>query len=269
VGEAPLFAGKLICCKRGKMDALSVIVLAAGKGTRMKSDLPKVLHKVAGKAMVVHVIACARQVTPESRIHVVVGHQAEKVRQEVAAYFTVNFCLQRQLLGTGDAVKCALPGLADDIQDVMVLYGDVPLIQPETLSDLVSTHRNCGAKVTILVADLDNPTGYGRIIQDQDKRIVAIREETDVNDAEKKIGRINTGIYCFDRNFLSRAVELMQPDNHQGEYYLTDVVGIACKKKAKMAMKIVKDSHQVLGINTLGELEKAQDLLGRVANELP
>ena len=250
------------------MDALSVIILAAGKGTRMKSDLPKVLHKVAGKSMLAHVIASAMQVTRDN-IHVVVGHQAEKVRREVAAFYKVGFCFQDQLLGTGDAVKSALPHLAAHIKDVLVLCGDVPLIQPETLADLVMVHRTHGAAVTVLAADLENPSGYGRIIQDAQGNMVAIREETDASADEKKIRRINTGIYCFDRCFLSRAVELLRPDNRQGEYYLTDVVDIGVKNKKKIAVTVLADHRQVLGINTLEELEKAQDLIGRMENELP
>jgi UDP-N-acetylglucosamine diphosphorylase/glucosamine-1-phosphate N-acetyltransferase len=251
------------------MDALSVIILAAGKGSRMKSDLPKVLHKVAGKPMVLHVIACAMQVVPDHHIHVVVGHQAQKVQMAVNAWYHVNFSLQDQLLGTGDAVKCALPALARDVADVVVLYGDVPLIQPETIADLVSTHRGSCAKLTILAADLDNPTGYGRIVQDRDSHVTAIREEADASDQEKKIQRINTGIYCFDRQFLSEALNLLRPDNQQAEYYLTDVVGIACRNNEKIAVKHLKNAHQVLGINTLAELEKAQKLIGRSENELP
>jgi UDP-N-acetylglucosamine pyrophosphorylase len=269
MGSTPFFRTQhSLITKERTMDALSVIILAAGKGTRMRSDLPKVLHKVAGKSMLACVIACAMHVT-RNNIHVVVGHQAEKVRQEVAARFKVGFCVQEKLLGTGDAVKSALPHLAAHIKDVLVLCGDVPFIQPKTLVDLVLAHRSHGAVVTVLAADLENPFGYGRIIQDAEGNMVAIREEADASETEKKIRRINTGIYCFERSFLARAVERLQPDNHQAEYYLTDVVDIACKKSAKMAMKIVKDPHQVLGINTLGELEKAQNLIGRVANELP
>jgi UDP-N-acetylglucosamine diphosphorylase/glucosamine-1-phosphate N-acetyltransferase len=244
-----------------KMEGLSVVILAAGKGTRMKSDLPKVLHKVAGKSMVLHVIACARQVAPDHHIHLVVGHQAWKVRQEVNNWFPVNFCIQKQLLGTGDAVKCALSDLSSDVRDILVLYGDVPLIQPETLRELVATHRETEAKVTILAADLDNPTGYGRVVQDGDRSSIDIREEADASDEEKKIQRINTGIYCFNRDFLSLALDLLKPDNHQAEYYLTDVVGIAGKKNAKVTVKLLRDPHQVLGINTLEDLEKARNLI--------
>jgi UDP-N-acetylglucosamine pyrophosphorylase len=270
LGRHPfIFESTQVHTQQGKMDALSVIILAAGKGSRMKSDLPKVLHKVAGKPMVLHVIACATQVVPDHHIHVVVGHQAQNVRQAVNACCHVNFSLQKQLLGTGDAVKCALPALAQDVEDVVVLYGDVPLIQPQTVADLVSTHRGACAKVTILAADLDNPTGYGRIIQNKDNHVIAIREETDASDAEKQIQRINTGIYCFDRQFLSEALHLLRPDNQQAEYYLTDVVAIACRNNEKIAVKLLKKAHQALGINTLPELEKAQTLIGQPENELP
>jgi bifunctional UDP-N-acetylglucosamine pyrophosphorylase/glucosamine-1-phosphate N-acetyltransferase/UDP-N-acetylglucosamine pyrophosphorylase len=251
------------------MDALSVIILAAGKGSRMKSDLPKVLHKVAGKPMIMHVIDCARQVVPVHQIHVVVGHQSEKVQQAVSSCYKVNFCMQRHLLGTGDAVKCALPALASEVRDVVVLYGDVPMIQPETVMNLVSSHRNSRAKVTILAADLEHPTGYGRVLLDPHNYVVGIREETDASEDEKKIKRINTGIYCFDRRFLTQALDLVKQDNQQGEFYLTDVVGIACRKNQKTAVKMVKDSGQVLGINTLDELEKTSIQAVSIQNELP
>lgn len=247
---------------------LGVVILAAGKGTRMKSDLPKVLHKVAGKSMVSYVIACAMHLTRD-HIHVVVGHQGQKVRQEVAARFGVNFCEQQQLLGTGDAVKSALPHLAAHIQDVLVLCGDVPLIQPATLMEMVQAHQSCGAAVTVLATDLENPFGYGRIIQDQDGKMLAVREEADASDAEKKIELVNTGIYCFNRQFLTWAVDLLRPANLQGEYYLTDVVDIGVKNKEKIAVKVLADHRQVMGVNTLDELEKAQNLIRCLENELP
>jgi UDP-N-acetylglucosamine diphosphorylase/glucosamine-1-phosphate N-acetyltransferase len=251
------------------MDAVSVIILAAGKGTRMNSDLPKVLHPVAGKPMVLHVIACARQVTSDRHIHVVVGHQARKVQQAVTACYRVNFSLQKALLGTGDAVKCAIPALAPDVKQVVILYGDVPLIQPETVVDLVSAHRTSCAKVTILAADMDKPSGYGRIISDPLNRVIAIREEADASDEEKKIRRINTGIYCFDRQFLEMALDQLKPDNLQAEYYLTDVVGIASQKNENVAVKVLTDISQVRGVNTLDDLEKTRNMHGRMQNELP
>jgi bifunctional UDP-N-acetylglucosamine pyrophosphorylase/glucosamine-1-phosphate N-acetyltransferase/UDP-N-acetylglucosamine pyrophosphorylase len=251
------------------MDALSVIILAAGKGSRMESSLAKVLHKVAGKPMILHVVACARQVVPDDRIHVVVGHQAEMVQQAVAGCYQVTFSTQHQLLGTGDAVRCALPGLSRDVRDVVVLYGDVPLIQPETVKDLVSTHRTSQAKVTILAADLEHPTGYGRILQDSNNQVTAVREEADANDREKRIKRINTGIYCFDHRFLSSALNRLTPDNRQAEYYLTDVVSIACKDNEKIAVKILENPDRIMGVNTLDDLEKTRNMAESVQNELP
>lgn len=251
------------------MDALSIIILAAGKGTRMKSDLAKVLHPVAGNPMILHVVSCARQVTSDQQIHVVVGHQARKVMQVVNTCCHVNFSFQKALLGTGDAVKCAMPAVAHDVKDVVILYGDVPLIQADIVTDLVSTHRASHAKVTILAADLVNPSGYGRILQDSRNNVIAIREEADASDMEKKIQRINTGIYCFDRNFLSDSLDRLTPDNHQAEYYLTDVVGIACKKNEKVAVKVLTDSSRVLGVNNLDDLKKTRHLHGRMENELP
>lgn len=251
------------------MDALSVVILAAGKGSRMKSDLPKVLHKVAGKPMILHVIDCARQVVPDDRIHVVVGYQAKTVQQAVEGCCQVNFSMQHQLLGTGDAVKCALPGLSRDVRDVVVLYGDVPLIEPETVTGMVSVHRISHAKVTILAADLANPAGYGRILQDSHNRIVGVREEVDASDEEKKIQRINTGIYCFDRQFLSRALDRVTSDNRQAEYYLTDVVSIACKENEKIAVNVLKHPDRIMGVNTLDDLEKTRNTAASGQNELP
>jgi len=245
-----------------------VVVLAAGKGSRMNSDLPKVLHEVAGKPMILHVIACARQVVPDDRIHVVVGHRAEMVRQAVESCCQVKFSMQRQLLGTGDAVKCALPDLSRDVKDVVVLYGDVPLIQPDILMGLVSTHRTSHAKVTILAAELENPTGYGRILQNSENQVIAVREEADASDDEKMIQRINTGIYCFDRRFVSSALNRVTADNRQAEYYLTDVVSIACKDNEKIAVKVLKHPDRIMGVNTLDDLEKTRNLASSVQNEL-
>lgn len=250
------------------MDTLSVIILAAGKGTRMKSDLPKVLHPVAGTPMVNHVVASAYSLCRDN-IHVVVGHQAEKVRQVVSERFDVSFALQTELLGTGDAVKAALPDLAAHVRDVLVLCGDVPLIQPQTLESLVKTHGDTGAKVTVLAVDVEDPTGYGRIIRDSRGHVVAIREEADASAAEKAVRTVNTGIYCFDRGFLEIAVEALQPENSQAEYYLTDVIQIAFNQGEKIEAVTMADPRQVIGVNTREELEKAAGLIDRITNELP
>lgn len=242
---------------------LAVVILAAGKGTRMKSDLAKVLHKVAGKSMVLHVIECALRVVPE-HVHVVVGHQADMVKSEISTFHNVCFSIQKQLLGTGDAVKSALPDLDASIKDVLVLCGDVPLIRAETLKNLIEGHRAAEAKVTVLATDVNDPTGYGRIVLDQDNKLSFIVEEADATELQKQINKVNTGIYCFDRETLTRAIELLKPDNKQSEYYLTDVIRIAKEKHQKVHVISMDDPRQVIGVNTLEELEHA----GRLIQEI-
>jgi bifunctional UDP-N-acetylglucosamine pyrophosphorylase/glucosamine-1-phosphate N-acetyltransferase/UDP-N-acetylglucosamine pyrophosphorylase len=250
------------------MDDLAIVILAAGKGTRMKSDLPKVLHRVGGKSMVMHVLACAGKLT-QDHIYLVIGHKADLVKQEVSPYFSGNFVIQKRLLGTGDAVKQALPDLASGIKDVLVLCGDVPLIKESTLRDLLATHRNTHAKLTVLAVDMENPGGYGRIILDDSGDVAAIREEADATFQEKQITTINTGIYCFDRKFLEAAIGLLRPDNNQAEFYLTDMVEIARSKKEKISVRLMADPRQVIGVNSPHELERVESLIHAIENELP
>ncbi|MCK5349898.1 MAG: NTP transferase domain-containing protein [Desulfobacula sp.] len=239
---------------------IGVVILAAGKGNRMKSDIAKVLHKVADKSMVVHVVECAKKIARDNVI-VVVGHQAQKVKDEVSKFFKVNYAVQEELLGTGDAVKVAIPGLKPSIKDVLVLCGDVPLIQESTLRNLLDGHKESQAKVSVLATDVDNPKGYGRIVLDEDKNMLCIKEEADANDNEKKIKKVNTGIYCFDKELLISVIDEIKPDNNQAEYYLTDVIEIAQKKNEKIAVITMDDPRQVIGVNTLEELGKAEHLI--------
>jgi UDP-N-acetylglucosamine diphosphorylase/glucosamine-1-phosphate N-acetyltransferase len=239
---------------------VAVIILAAGKGTRMKTNMAKVLHKVAGKSMVVHVVECALKIARDN-VHVVVGHQAEKVKDEVARYFKIDFAVQKQLRGTGDAVKAALPRLNSGIKNVLVLCGDVPLIQEDTLRNLVEGHNENKSKVTVLATDIEDPKGYGRIILDKDNNLICIREEADANENEKKIKKINAGIYCFDKQLLTWAINEIKPDNNQSEYYLTDVVEIAKRKNQKIVAVTMNDPGQVIGVNTLEDLDKAEHLI--------
>lgn len=250
------------------MEDVAVIILAAGKGTRMKSDLAKVLHRVAGKSMVVHVTNCARSLTKD-HIHVVVGHQAEQVKNEVLTYYPVQFALQKELLGTGDAVKSALPGISSGVRHVLVLCGDVPLIREKTLRDLLETHKKNGAKLSLLAVTRENPQGYGRIISDAKGALAAIREESDATESEKKINLVNAGIYCFDRQFLDQGIRLIKNKNEQGEYYLTDLVEIAVSHHEKTHVLAIGDSGQVMGVNTPSELARAEALFHAGTNELP
>jgi UDP-N-acetylglucosamine pyrophosphorylase len=246
--------------KMNLYDDLAVIILAAGKGTRMKSDIAKVLHKVAGKSMIVHVVGCAFKIARDN-VHVVVGHQAEKVKEEVNNYFKVYYAVQEKLLGTGDAVKAALPNLGSGTKNILVLCGDVPLIQQGTLCDLVNGHNESKSKVTVLATDIEDPKGYGRIVLDADNNLICIKEEADANEKEKKINKINTGIYCFDKQALISAINEIRPDNNQSEYYLTDVIEIAKNKNQKIVAVTMNDPRQVIGVNTLEDLDKAEYLI--------
>lgn len=246
---------------------LGVVILAAGKGTRMKSDLAKVLHRVAGKSMVVHVVESVLGLA-NGFVYVVVGHQADQVKEEVGRYAKVAYVLQKNLLGTGDAVKAAIPKLHAELKDILVLCGDVPLIRESTLKALIDGHQAAQAAVTVLATTVENPTGYGRIIQDKDGNMLCIREEADASDGEKQVQKVNTGIYCFNRNFLVSALDYLTPDNHQAEYYLTDVIGIARDQNQKIGLVTMDDPRQVMGVNTLEELAKAEALILQLENEL-
>lgn len=249
------------------MNKIAVIILAAGKGSRMKSDLAKVLHRVAGKSMVNHVIEAAMDVAL-SHIHVVVGHQAEKVRKEIQKEHNVQFAFQKELLGTGDAVRVALPAVDACIEHVLVLCGDVPLIKKQTIADLVSAHRNQMADLTVLAAKVNDPTGYGRIIQDNDGQLLAIREEADATDLEKQIDIVNSGIFCFEKGFLESGLERIENNNSQGEYYLTDLVEVAVQNRAKTLVRIIDDAEQVMGVNTIEQLTRINTAFHKASNEL-
>ncbi len=250
--------------KMSTFENLAIVILAAGKGTRMKSDKAKVLHKVAGKSMVVHVVDVAKKIANEN-VHVVIGHQAEKVREEITNFFSVNFAIQKELLGTGDAVKAVIPNLPANTEDVLVLYGDTPLIQESTLTELLNGYFKTHAKVTVLATDLENPKGYGRIILDSDGCMESIREDADANNEEKKIRKVNSGIYCFDKELLINALRQIKPNNKQSEYYLTDVIEIAKHDDEKITVVTMDDSRQVMGVNTLAELANAEDLIHRLS----
>jgi len=253
---------------RNLQEDLAIVILAAGKGTRMKSDIPKVLHRVDGKSMVVHVIQTARHLT-QNNIFLVVGHKANLVEAEVSSYFSVNFVNQTSLLGTGDAVKQVLPHLPPKVKQVLVLCGDVPLIRAATLTSLLVTHRTDRAKITVLAVNMEEPSGYGRLVLDTSGEVISIREESDANLEEKLIKTINTGIYCFDRAFLEEAIELIRPDNNQAEFYLTDMVGIARSKREKISVRLMEDSRQVMGVNSPNDLERVESLIQEIESELP
>jgi bifunctional UDP-N-acetylglucosamine pyrophosphorylase/glucosamine-1-phosphate N-acetyltransferase len=235
--------------------ALSIVILAAGQGKRMKSDLPKVLQPLAGRPMLSHVIDCARSLDAGA-IHVVYGHGGEQVRAMLAPQ-SVSCVLQAEQLGTGHAVLQAMPAIADD-DLVLVLYGDVPLIRRETLERLIA---QAGDKsIGLLSVVLDDPTGYGRIVRDTAGNVVRIVEQKDANRKELAIHEVNTGLMAVPAQHLRRWLGALRNDNAQGEYYLTDVVVAAVKEGLKVKAVIAPTVSEVLGINDkiqLAEVEAA------------
>ena len=238
------------------MGDLAAIILAAGKGTRMKSDLVKVMHPLAGTPMVTWPVTAARQ-AGVSRIVAVVGHQAEKIREHFADNQDIVLALQEEQLGTGHAVASATSLLAGFTGRVLILCGDVPLIRPETLDDMTRTHAASGAALTILTTRLANPFGYGRIIRGFDGRVIRIVEEKDATPEERSLNEVNAGIYCADASYLFEAVQLIGNDNAQGEYYLTDIVTMANDRGLRCSAHAVANPVEVMGVNDRVQLAEA------------
>ncbi|QXE89829.1 bifunctional UDP-N-acetylglucosamine diphosphorylase/glucosamine-1-phosphate N-acetyltransferase GlmU [Geomonas subterranea] len=247
------------------MKKISAIVLAAGMGTRMKSGLVKVMHPVAGSPMIDWSVAAAFAAGVE-RCVLVVGHQQEKVRDFFGGRPEVGFALQAEQLGTGHAVRCAMPGIDSDAETVLILCGDTPLLTADSLRDMLAAHGQSGACVTVMTATLDNPFGYGRIVKDADGKVVAITEQKDASEAERLIREVNAGVYCVDRAFLAEAVDKLDNDNAQKEYYLTDVVrqanarGLACRSFQ------VSDPLEISGVNDRVQMAEAAAVLRRRIN---
>lgn len=236
---------------------IAIVILAAGLGTRMKSNKAKVLHKVCGKPMVKYVVETASKIAGNNLV-LVVGHQADKVRQTVSDLGTFGYAYQEEQRGTGHAVLCALPLLPDRCRQVVILYGDVPLIKAETLSALIRVHLNEKRDISILAVEFEDPTGYGRILLDPAGRVCAIVEQTDASEQQKRIKLINTGIFCVKKEFLLQAVPKIKANNAQGEIYLTDIVGIAYQEKRHIGVTVGGDPYEVIGINTIQELKRVE-----------
>lgn len=233
--------------------SLDIVILAAGQGTRMRSALPKVLHPVAGKSMLGHVIDTARQLQPHS-IQVVIGHGAEAVRERLAAP-DLSFVLQAEQLGTGHAVAQALPALS--AERVLILYGDVPLIAAETLQRLLALVSD--QQMGLLTVQLADPTGYGRIVRGADGQVEAIVEHKDANAAQRAISEGNTGILAVPGKRLADWLGRLSNSNAQGEYYLTDVIAMAVADGLVVATEQASDEMEVLGANDriqLSQLER-------------
>jgi len=236
---------------------LHVIILAAGEGKRMKSALPKVLQPIAGRPMLAHVIDTARQLRPEA-IHIVYGHGGEQVRSQFGGQPDLQWSEQAQRLGTGHAVEQAMPQVPD-AANVLVLYGDVPLIRAETLQRLLAAP----GRLAVLVAEPADPSGYGRIVRDAEGRVAAIVEHKDADDEQRRIRVVNTGIIAAESTALRRWLSQLSPDNAQGEYYLTDVFASAAAEFSPAEMVLVADAQEAEGANDpwqLAQLERAWQL---------
>ncbi|MDK8462496.1 bifunctional UDP-N-acetylglucosamine diphosphorylase/glucosamine-1-phosphate N-acetyltransferase GlmU [Marinobacter sp. SS13-12] len=236
------------------MTSLHVVILAAGQGSRMKSALPKVLHSIAGKPMLHHVMDTARKLGAAG-IHGVIGHGAEQVKAITPAE-DVQWALQEQQLGTGHAVAQALPALPDDAR-VLILYGDVPLTRPETLEALVSQVSE--DSLGLLTVTLDNPAGYGRILRNDAGDVTAIVEQKDATDAQKAVTEVNTGILAVSARHLKDWLPQLSNSNAQGEYYLTDIIAMAADRGVRISVAQPANEYEVQGVNNrlqLAELER-------------
>ena len=242
----------------------AAIVLAAGAGTRMSSDLPKPLHPVAGRAMVLRLLdtLAAADAGP---VIVVVGHEAARVRDEVRAGAPqperLIFATQPQPLGTGDAARVGLDALGDpsEASDVLVLPGDTPLLRPETLTRLVADRRRLVAAASLLTARLDDPTGYGRIVRSDSG--ITIVEQRDASPAESRIDEINAGVYCFDIARLRHVLPQLRPANAASEYYLTDAIGLLVRSGQGIAAMTSDDPSEAMGVNDAAQLAACEAAL--------
>jgi bifunctional UDP-N-acetylglucosamine pyrophosphorylase/glucosamine-1-phosphate N-acetyltransferase len=242
-----------------QLPRVAIAIMAAGKGTRLKSKHPKVLHEIGGKPILAHVIATAQKVVPAQDIFVIIGHEAERVREAVAGT-GVNFVLQAAQRGTGHALMVAREALWGDgrnneYDQVIVLSGDAPLITAETIRKLSAFHSAQKATMTLLTADLDDPYGYGRVIRKGGRvEVQAIVEEKSATPQQKRIREINSGFYAFDAHALYEHIDRLSTDNAHGEYYLTDMAGVFHRARKKVVAIKTLDAGEVLGTNTRAEM---------------
>ena len=243
--------------------SLKTLILAAGKGTRMKSDLPKVLHKVCGVPMVKKIVDICSNIGSIENI-LILGHKKEEVLKVLP---NIEYVLQEEQLGTGHAVKQAKDKFKDFTGTIMVLCGDTPLLKEETLKKLYKYHQATNATTTILTSIYENPFGYGRIVK-KDGQISGIVEEKEATEEIKAIKEVNAGVYCFDAQELLKALDKIDNNNEKGEYYLTDVIAINVKEGKKVEAFLLEDNDEILGINSKVELEKANTIMRTRINNL-
>ena len=242
------------------MANLTAVILAAGKGTRMKSKLPKVLHKVGGHPMLEHVMDAAEAAGCRDNV-VVIGHGAELVRELVGD--RARIALQAEQLGTGHAVLQVADTLKDFTGTVMILCGDTPLLEAEELEKFYAEHVKSGAAATVMSALMDDPFGYGRILRDANGDVAGIVEQKDASEEQKQIKEINTGNYCVEAPLLFEVLRTLGNDNAQGEYYLTDVLAKLRAMGKKVGGVITADSEMIMGVNSRRQLAEAESVMRR------
>ena len=248
------------------MSEIHIVILAAGKGTRMKSALPKVLHKAGELPLIEHVFRAAGELAPASTT-VIVGHQAETVEQSLPQRMGLAFAVQQPQLGTGHALLQAEPILRERQGLVVLLSGDVPLLRAATLAQLVEVHRDRRAAATVLTAIVDEPDGYGRIIRDDTGAITAIVEHKDATPEQRQVSEINSGIYAFDLDGLFGALKEIGASNAQGEYYLPDLVTIFRARGQVVETVVAQDPREILGVNSRRELADVSAILKATRND--
>ena len=240
------------------------VILAAGMGTRMKSKMPKVLHKVCGKPLSKWVIDASKAAGADT-VCAVVGHKAETVKEVLGD--VCEFALQAEQKGTGHAVMQAIDVIKNSKGEVVILNGDTPLITAETINKAIEYHKNNGNQATVITAILDDATGYGRIVRDNDGSVLKIVEQKDASDEEKKINEVNSGMYVFDAQSLVYALDKITPNNAQGEYYLTDTLEILLSAGKKIGGYAISDNDEIRGINDRVQLNEAEKIMQKRINE--
>ena len=240
------------------------VILAAGMGTRMKSKMPKVLHKVCGKPLSKWVID-ASEAAGADKVCAVVGHKAETVKEVLGD--VCEFALQAEQKGTGHAVMQAIDVIKNSKGEVVILNGDTPLITAETINKAIEYHKNNGNQATVITAILDDATGYGRIVRDNDGSVLKIVEQKDASKEEKKINEVNSGMYVFDAQALVYALDKITPNNAQGEYYLTDTLEILLSAGKKIGGYAISDNDEIRGINDRVQLNEAEKIMQKRINE--
>ena len=238
--------------------SIAVVILAAGKGTRMKSDIPKVLHPLAGRPMIAYGLELAARVSDAPPV-VVVGHQADRVKEVVGE--GVRFVVQKEQLGTGHAVMQTEPVLKERFAHVLVYAADMPLLTYNTLARLIATHEARHATITMLSVIADDPRGFGRVVRDAEGRPVGIVEEVEATAEQKAIRELNAGVYCFDAAWLWPSMKQLKPSARKGEYYLTDLIGLAVREGRRVEVLVTENPEEVLGVNTRVHLAEAEAIV--------